>query len=540
MLRDGQPVGNATSVLDRTAEVPTSAVQHLKCFAARLSGPCARSGLRRTVDRQVRAQVGSGTEVVIPICRMAEERRALRTSMRARRPCSGALVEAWTRGGRTPARQEATACHCLPENSKRRGTERARLQISCDVSAIASFCPRDGRIAHSPSSGSDIVDGARVPANPFRRSASTVKILVLSNIYPSPANPHAATFIRSRVEALTKLGHLVTPVGVGGIPHGADSLRPSTFLDGTIRVRHLDRALMRGGIARDKVTSQAASQVAGVLGANSFDLVMAHGMFALGAGAVAARLAGELRLPFSIHLHGSDVNHVIARCPKRAMPVLEAASAVITVSHALVERLAGLGYQGAVSVVPNGVNTDVFTADGPCLADLPDGRPRFLFVGNLVPVKGADRLPALLRLLSARWPECRLAVIGDGPLRAELAGSRDEKLVLLGRRGPDEVAQAMRGSDVLLLPSRSEGWPTVINEAYAVGTPVVGTSVGGIGEAIVDAGHLVPEAQILGPTWIEAVERALGWPSASLVQRAAEFEWSQVVTKELAALDQVL
>jgi glycosyltransferase involved in cell wall biosynthesis len=103
-----------------------------------------------------------------------------------------------------------------------------------------------------------------------------------------------------------------------------------------------------------------------------------------------------------------------------------------------------------------------------------------LFVGNLVAVKGADRLLSAFARLRT---QARLVIIGDGPCRRRLVAlARDLGVAatvrFLGCQSQPEVAEWMRRSDCLCLPSRSEGMPNVVVEALACGTPVVATDVG--------------------------------------------------------------
>jgi glycosyltransferase involved in cell wall biosynthesis len=97
----------------------------------------------------------------------------------------------------------------------------------------------------------------------------------------------------------------------------------------------------------------------------------------------------------------------------------------------------------------------------------------------------------------ASIPELRLAILGEGELRAELerqAGALGvlERLVMAGVR---RDARAVIGAaDMALLPSRWEGLPLVALEALAAGTPIVATAVRGIRELLTDGENalLVP------------------------------------------------
>jgi glycosyltransferase involved in cell wall biosynthesis len=117
------------------------------------------------------------------------------------------------------------------------------------------------------------------------------------------------------------------------------------------------------------------------------------------------------------------------------------------------------------------------------------GLDRFtvLFLGRLVPIKGADIL------LDAAGGAMRLVVAGDGPLRAELERAAARLGVdarFEGEVGPAERAALMCACDALAVPSRvladgrHEGLPIVILEAMAAGLTVVAADTGGIGEVV--------------------------------------------------------
>jgi glycosyltransferase involved in cell wall biosynthesis len=114
----------------------------------------------------------------------------------------------------------------------------------------------------------------------------------------------------------------------------------------------------------------------------------------------------------------------------------------------------------------------------------PPGRPAVLAIGRLAEQKGLDTLLAAARRWQDRVPVPVLAIVGEGPLAAELAARA-------ARTGVDLAL--LGAADVIAVPSRWEARALVVQEAMAAGRPIVATRVGGIpaltGE---DAAILVP------------------------------------------------
>lgn len=150
----------------------------------------------------------------------------------------------------------------------------------------------------------------------------------------------------------------------------------------------------------------------------------------------------------------------------------------------------------------NGMDLANFPDDS---AILPNETVRLLSVGRLVEFKGFKYLVEACAELQRRGCPFLCEVIGDGPLREELAQQIEqlqltELVVLSGSRSQDEVFARLRASDIFVLPSivdragASDIFPTVILEAMASRRPVVSTTVAGIPESVVDreTGLLVP------------------------------------------------
>ena len=196
------------------------------------------------------------------------------------------------------------------------------------------------------------------------------------------------------------------------------------------------------------------------------------------------------------------------------------------------------------------------------LADFPRGHPRrsktptVLFVGGLEPRKGLEfALLAMPRVLE-KCPNARLVVVGKSGFR----GTDDPGWfrVLANRAGIEEsvemhesVSQEMlmqlySDCDVLVLPSRNEGWGLSLMEAMAFEKPVVATRVGGIPELVVDGkeGLLVESGDVSGLA--DAVGKLLGDPSLRAkmgragLDRVKDFSWDGTAKTVLKAYESAL
>lgn len=145
-------------------------------------------------------------------------------------------------------------------------------------------------------------------------------------------------------------------------------------------------------------------------------------------------------------------------------------------------------------------------------------------VGRLARVKGFDLLPAVCA--RTRRAELRFLLIGDGPERAALEG---RGLELLGPRADAEFLLA--AADLVVCPSRSEGFPQVPLHAAAAGVPVVATRVGGQPEVVLDGETGLLVAPEDPGALARAVERMFEQPS--LRARMGETARARVVERGL-------
>jgi glycosyltransferase involved in cell wall biosynthesis len=150
--------------------------------------------------------------------------------------------------------------------------------------------------------------------------------------------------------------------------------------------------------------------------------------------------------------------------------------------RASAEYLRGLGVgEERIVVAPNAVDASLFaheprTAGG-------DGACTFLYVGRLDAEKGLD---VLLRAFERVRGE--LVLVGGGTDEERLRAAAPERVRFLGTRDRDELAAVYAAADVFVLPSRSEPWGMVLNEAAAAGLPLVATEGAGAAHELIEDG----------------------------------------------------
>jgi len=269
------------------------------------------------------------------------------------------------------------------------------------------------------------------------------------------------------------------------------------------------------------------------------DCIDAHYLYPDGFAAV---LLGQfLGIPVVVSARGSDVNLLTEFRFVRGMIcwTLSRATAVVAVSAALKEAMMGLGAAGEkIHVIPNGVDPARFqptsSAEARYKLGLPAAGPIIVSVATLIPAKGHELVIRAVAHLLSRYDRLALYIVGEGPHRAFL-----ERLVtklgiagnvlLIGKRPNEELRNWFSAATVSCLASAREGWPNVITESLACGTPVVATSVGGIPEIVYseDLGILVDQN-------VDSVEKGLDqalakpWDRAEIARKAGRRTWDHV------------
>jgi len=339
-----------------------------------------------------------------------------------------------------------------------------------------------------------------------------LRVLAITKIFPNAVEPLSAPFNRQQFAALADHCDLQVMATIPWFPGAGLLARWSSAgkLAKVPRREHIagldvthPRTLFFPRLAHAAWGPLYAASIAPAVAPyrGKVDVVLGSWAYPDGfAAVIAARILG---VPAVVKLHGSDIN-LVAKLPgpRRLLSwALPMAARVVAVSKPLAEEVVSLGVaRDRVAIVMNGVDADLFKPRDRAAAraelGLPAG-PLAVYVGNLKPEKGILDLCAAWATVVRHVPDATLAIVGGGPLRGEVeaqVAALGERVRVIGPQPLERVPTWMAASDLLVLPSHTEGTPNVVLEALASGRRVVATSVGGVPDLITDRklGTLVP------------------------------------------------
>lgn len=228
-------------------------------------------------------------------------------------------------------------------------------------------------------------------------------------------------------------------------------------------------------------------------------------------GAMVSETCACLKLPLHVIFHGNDASALLRR-PRivktyRRMfaDIAQAGGTVICVSGQLADNLVRIGCsRDLIEIVPCGIKLENFAPGTP--------EPgRILALGRLVEKKAPHLTIEAFGRIAARFPQARLDVVGDGPLRGDCARAIDAagvggQVTLHGSQPHAVCRDMLRRAAIFAQHSVTasdgdiEGSPVAVAEAMAMGLPVVSTRHSGIREQIADgvSGYLVDEGDVQG------------------------------------------
>ena len=329
------------------------------------------------------------------------------------------------------------------------------------------------------------------------------RILVVPEWYPWRDEPGGGIWAHTQARAIARR-HSVVVVACRGVS-GSGAPRGFAVAEEQLDEVQVFRVLYRvGGSRRAAFVNRMRGMLAvqARLSERGFkaDVVHAH-VFSSGFPSLLLGRRAGAAVVVSEHYSGFPLGLLSSWDRTIARLTFHHADLVCPASKDLGRHLAQVAPRARLRTVVNPVDTDVFHPDRG-LPPASVGTVRMLNVGALKDGKGHRFLLQALARASARRPFLRLTIVGHGPLRPELeAEAADLEIGALvtfaGRLAPAEVAEEMRRSDFLVLPSLWENAPVALSEALASGLPVVASRVGGIPELLpANAGRLVTPADV--------------------------------------------
>jgi glycosyltransferase involved in cell wall biosynthesis len=223
------------------------------------------------------------------------------------------------------------------------------------------------------------------------------------------------------------------------------------------------------------------------------DVVHTHSSVDSWVGGIAAR---------SLRLAVVRSRHVTIPIPRRRALVYRLADRIVTSGEAVARLVAAAGVpRDRIVAIGPGVDTTRFhpgVSGAAVRAELGLDGPAVGLVANSRGSKGHRFFLEAAREVLRTRPDARFLIVGDGigfdDVRRRVGElALNERVIMTGFRR--DIPEVMAALDVLALPSiKSEAMSQVIPQALAVGTPVVGTTVGGTPELVRDGetGRLVP------------------------------------------------
>jgi glycosyltransferase involved in cell wall biosynthesis len=309
-----------------------------------------------------------------------------------------------------------------------------------------------------------------------------LRILLVTQMWPTEAEPDLGAFLLPTVRALREAGH---EVGVCALSQRGGS------------------AAKYARLSRDAIAAARRFKP---------DVVFAHFLFPAGfAGLLAARAA---RAPLVVMAHGQDVANLERVALRVATaPVLRGSAAVIANSSWLAGRLSAHFPRVEPVVIDLGVDLAQFAPGGDAAA-WPGDHPRFLCVGSLIERKNVVALASAFGELGRG----SLVFVGDGPLRSQLESRPG--VTVVGRISPADVPSWYAACDVLCQPSLIEPFGLATLEAMALERTVVATTVGGPPEFVTPAAGILVDPHDR-PALARALADAVAYPTPNHAAREA-------------------
>ncbi|MFN6946555.1 MAG: glycosyltransferase family 4 protein [Cytophagaceae bacterium] len=352
-----------------------------------------------------------------------------------------------------------------------------------------------------------------MPSKQQQNNQVDIELIVLTAMFPRRHEPYQGTFVYEQVRALRKFikGQITVVVMVPWSPRFLwfkkkwkkyGEIERKNIIEG-IKVFYRRYLVIPGKIyfhfASIAIYFSCFLLLRKLLRKNNIRAIV-HTHTILPIGLAGVLLSKKFKIPHVCTVHGSDIN-IYPSYSRLAYALtryaLQRSDHIIAVSNKLKEKILTIreGLNN-ITVIYNGADPNKFfpmskeTAKKRLGVD--ERKKVILFIGNLKPVKGVNYLLEAFAKLQHIYKknDIVLYLIGDGSEKENLIKlskklNIDKNVFFLGRKDHDEIPIWINIADIFILPSISEGFPTVIPEVMMSGVPIVASDVGGISEVVI-------------------------------------------------------
>ena len=301
-----------------------------------------------------------------------------------------------------------------------------------------------------------------------------------------------------------------------------------------------------GSFARVTIGHGLRRRIRNILRREQIDLVHVHGGLNPVLGLVAPDAAGDLDIPVVATFHSWFHRSALCRIFRRPLQKrLDRHAAVIAVSQPVVEAHARY-FEADWRIIPNGVDTSFFRPNGS--GHPTSSEPELLFLGRLDPRNGLDTVLSAMPAVLEQFPEVRLTIAGDGPLRrlyVRLAAPVGRHVSFIGSVNGNRPVVYSR-ADLYLCPTTKASFGITLLEAMACATPMVVSDITGFRELVSggDEAVLVPKND--SGAWAETIvallhdDRRRERMGSAGLSKAERFAWPRVAAEVTAVYRSVL
>jgi phosphatidylinositol alpha-mannosyltransferase len=304
-----------------------------------------------------------------------------------------------------------------------------------------------------------------------------------------------------------------------------------------------------GSIARITLSLRLAGRVKAVLRQEQFDVVHLHEPLLPALPLQVLRFSDAVNVGTFHAYRGKHLAyHYGKRILKRWFYRLDGKIAVSRPAVAFVSQY----FPGYYNIIPNGIDYERFSSQGPPIPAYDDGKLNILFVGRMEKRKGLRYLLKAFSLVKGRFPSSRLIIVGpagrhqeDHREWVERRGLQD--VVFAGQVSAEELPRYYSSAHIFCSPATGqESFGIVLLEAMAAGKPIVASNIQGYAALIepgkegllVEPKREEPLAEaLLCLLRDEPMRRAMGEAGR---RKAREYSWSRVADRVLSYYQRLL